>query len=477
MKRHRSGFLLVDILLGVAVFAIIIGALTSGLAFSHREVLGSGDRVRAAYVAEQSLEAVRSIRDQDFAALTEGTHGLTIQDGLWTLSGTGSVTEAGYNTAVSLANATDDRIAVTVNVSWNFGANRSGNLELHGEVGNWRQTVTPGDWSTVSEDGSYIDDDTPLFNRAVAAGGYLYVTSETSDGGDGLYVFDITDTSNPTRVASSYALSSPAYDIAVSDGYLFVVVGNSSTEIVIYDLSTPETLSASDIVATINVAGSAKARSIAIDGTTLYVGSVSGGSAVSFASYDISDINSIAALDTYDESENYNSIAVTDGYAYIASGKDTAELRIVDVQSPSNLTIPTASGAYNLTDTANALSIQALNGYALLGRASVSVSEEILLFDISPHVLSSSGPWNLEAGANVNGIAMDPAATYGFIASENDSKEFSVVNIATFAAGGAPEIATFDTDTGVGRGVYYSWDLDRSILLTNSAIIILQPGS
>lgn len=473
--NNRSGFLLVDILLGVAIFAIIIGSLTSGLAFSHREVIGSGDRIRAVYVAEEALEAVRSIRDQDFASLADGTHGLAVENGLWALSGTGYTTEAGYETAVTLQTTATDRVGVTANTSWDFGVNRSGSLVLYSEVVNWRKIVASGDWSTVSADGSYEDAGTPLFNQAIVSGDYLFVTSETSDGGDGLYVFDISNTASPTRVAGSYTLADPAYGLALKDNYLFVAVG-ASTEINIYDITTPSSLSAGDIVATINVDGTGNVRGLELDGDTLYVTSAAGAGAVSLASYDVADLGGITQLDTLDELENYNDLAIVDDFIYIATGKDTAELRIVDATSPSFLEYATLSGSYNLTDVSDGLSVQAHADYALVGTANVDIAEEIALFDISPNVLSVDGPWLFEAGAAVNGVDMDLTETYGFIAAENDGKEFSVVDIATFAGGGAPEIATYDTDTGYGRGVYYSWELDRAFLMTNTAVIILKPG-
>ena len=474
--KQRPGILLIDILIGISVFTVIVGGLMSGLAYSHRSVISSGERIRAVYFAEEALEAVRSIRDQGFDNLTDGTHGVVRQGGLWTFSGTEAVTGSGFTTSATVTTVATDRKTVIASTHWDFGPNRNGTVELSTEVTNWRKDITPGDWTSITLEGAYTAEDTPLFNAAVAVDDYLYVTSETSDGGDGLYVFDISDTSNPTRVADSYTLSDPGYAITEYGGYLFVVIGDG-TEVNVYDISTPSSLSAGDIVDTINVGGNSSARGMFAFNNTLFVTTVAGGSAKSVSTYDISDIDNISSLGTYDDGETYYDIAVVGDYAYAATGTDTAELRIIDVSNPASMGIPTSSGSFNLTDTADAFSVSAENDYALIGRANVDIADEIALFDITPAPLSGNGPWYLEAGAAVNSVDMDPAETYGFIASENDGKEFSVIDIATFATGGNPEVANYDTDTGVGRGVHYSWDHDRAFLLTNTAVLIFAPSS
>ena len=68
--KNRDGFLLLDVLVGVAVFAVFAGIIGVTMLASQESTLGSGDRMRGVYLADEALETVRSVRDQDFDSLT-----------------------------------------------------------------------------------------------------------------------------------------------------------------------------------------------------------------------------------------------------------------------------------------------------------------------------------------------------------------------------------------------------------------------
>jgi hypothetical protein len=325
-------------------------------------------------------------------------------------------------------------------------------------------------------DGAYVDDDTPLFNNAAAMESYAFVTSETSDGGAGLYVFDITDTSSPQQVASTFNLGHAGYDILIVGTNLYVVTGDSGNEVRIYDITTPSTLSSDDLVASIDIPGTSKARTIAYYDDTLYVASQEDTGQSEIYTYDVSDLGSISQLDNLnDPGSSFSDVRLHNGYAYLASSMDTMELRIVDVFDPADLQFA-AGGGYNVTDTPDGTSIAALGDYVLLGRNQGDVTEELHLFDISQSPVPPSAPWNAETGESVNALDADPTSTYAFAANNHDSQELIVLNVATFAAGGNPIVETYDTTTGDGRGVTYDILHDRVFLMTNTAFIILKPS-
>lgn len=297
-----------------------------------------------------------------------------------------------------------------------------------------------------------------------------------SDGGHGLYVFDITDPHTPTWVATGFDLGYAGYGVAAAGGYLYVVTGNGGAEIHVYDIVDPASLNVDDRVSTINVPASAKARSLVVFGDTLFVASLEDATEKELFAYDIATPASPVLLGSLEDTgSSFTGIGLRNGYTYLSNTSDTAELRVVDVFDPANMQLA-PGGGYNVADTPNANAVAAVGGYVLLSRDAGDVTEELHLFDVSSVPVPASAPWNHEVGAVASGLAADLTASYGFVATGNSSKELVVVDLARFAAGQNPEVASYDTTTGAGRGVTYSISHDRVFLLTNKAFIVIKPG-
>lgn len=475
--RHRPGVLFLDVLIGTAVFAIVVSGVIYAMLFSQQGMLKSGDRIRGVSLARQGLVATRTIRDADFDTLEEGTFGVQLgESGTWELTETPSTTADGYTTSIVIESLSDDRYKVTATTEWDLGIEGNGSVSVSTEMSDWHRTLEVGNWASVSLDGAYVDDGTPLFNAAVIGESYAFVTSETSDGGAGLYVFDISSTSSPVRTASAFDLGVAGYQMALIEPYLFVATGDASQEIRIYDVSSPATLSSSNLVSSINVPGDANVRAITYYNGVLYVGAKEDAGESEMFTYDVADVESIGVLDELnDPGSSFLDLQLLNGYAYLASSLDTSELRVVDVYDPVDLVLATGEG-YNVTDTPDATSVVAAGDYVVLGRLQGDISEEFHLFDVSESPVPPSAPYNAEAGEDVNALAADPTGAYVFAATNHDSQEFVVLDIDTFASGGNPITEVYDTATGFGRGVTYDIGLDRAFLLTNTAFIILKPA-
>ena len=334
-----------------------------------------------------------------------------------------------------------------------------------------------GNWESISLDGAYIDDGTPLFNDAAVTANYAFVTSEVSDGGEGLYVFDMSDTANPLKIDIPLSLGVAAYDVFVLGTNAYVVTADAGAEVQIFDISNPESLSTEDRLASINVPGNGLARSMAYINDTLFVASQEDSTASEFFAYDVSDTESITLQDSLnDDSASYARVILYNGYAYISSSNDSSELRIVDVYDPSDLQFAPSGGGYNLPDTPNGTAIVGSNGYVILGRQQGDITDELHIFDISESPVPSTAPFNAEAGSTVNALDAEPTGTYAFAANEHDSQELVVLDMDTFLSGGNPIVDVWDTSTGLGRGVYYDATHDRVFLLTNTAIVLLKPS-
>jgi hypothetical protein len=472
--KARDGFLLLDALLGIVVFGLFITAAGASLLFSQSGFLASGDRMRGTFLSEQSLEAVRNIRDQDFALLSAGTYGIQVgASGMWELFGTGTTTSDGYTSNVTITVSGSSTIAASARTQWNHGLSRSGSVVLVTEVTNWRVEQAIGNWSSVSLQGSYIDGGLPLFQKVIVKGNYAYITSTN---GAGLYVFDISNLASPTRVANAFTLSAAGYDLLAVGDVLYVLTSDTSSELRSYDIGSPNTLLPTDIIAQVSIPGDDRGRSLDYFNESLFVGAREDGAESELYSYSASGGN-LTLLDSLDTSGGFIDIAVRQAYVYSGNTDNVAELRVADAFDPADLQDAPGIG-YNLTDVYDGNAVITFGTGLIVGRVDGSSIEEIVLFDIedSPVPSPPPGPWYHEIGSSASDIAIEPGGRYAFIASDHADKELQIIMPDRLSAGLQAEVEVYDSANGAANGVFYDMSKDRLFLATNDALEIIQPG-
>lgn len=464
---------MLDALLGVVIFGLFIVAVGSSLLFSQRGFLASGDHMRGAFLAEKSLEALRTIRDQDFSLLTPGTYGVQIGSGnTWELTGSGAVTTDGYTSTVTITASGTDTIVAVARTAWDHGMGRSGSVVLTTEVTNWQREQPIGNWSNVSQQSAYVNIGI-LFNKVVVRGNYAYVTSGNTTG---LYVFDVSDLNNPVRTAGTFSLGAAGYDLLAVGDILYVLTSDTSSELRSYDISSPTTLSATDLIGQENIPADNRARSLGYFNGSLFVGAREDGIESELYSYSASG-GSLTLLDSFDNAGGFMDISVRQAYIYSSNTQDVAELRVVDAFDPANLTDAPGVG-YNLTDIYDGSAVATFGTAALLGRLDGSSIEELILFDITDSVVPSPppGPWYYEVGGNAEDLAVEPGGRYIFLASSHPDKELQVVDPNRLSGGQPAELTSYDSPNGAASGVFYDMIKDRVFLATNDAFEIIQPG-
>lgn len=189
---NTQGFSLVEVMLAVSVFAILAIAFSSSFIYGIDAVASGGNRVRASMLANEGLEAVRNIRDENFGALIDGIHGLTTSLGEWVFSGTED-TQGIFTRTVTVSSINEKRKNIVSRVSWQQGTRVSsvstvtrltdwdsvvenGTITVHKNVINTFGTKTAQDFApyTVGSTTVNIDTATPF-----APG--TYTVSETVD--------------------------------------------------------------------------------------------------------------------------------------------------------------------------------------------------------------------------------------------------------------------------------------------------------
>lgn len=475
----RPGFLLLEVMLGIVLFSLFLSAIGFTLLYGQEGTIMSGDRVRATHLTQRALEAARSIRDTTFSGLTAGQHGVWINGaGQWAFTGSAVTFSGGYVTQLTVTPLASDWIGLTAETRWKHGYGRSGSVILSTQLTDWRSTIPVGNWASLTLQGTYTAAGTPLFNHVDLSGDYAFITSEVSDGGVGLYIIDLSNLSSPQRVAASFSLGSAGYAVRVRGQRLYVLTADANAELKVYDIASPTVFSAADLVTSYNIPGSGRGRSMVVAGNSLVVGVTE--SATSghdeLYTFDISNSGSVVLQDSLDRSASFWSVALSGTSALLASSDDGAELLLADIETPANLSFPANQG-YNMTNSQDALTVAVSGTAAVLGRANGSSIDEMALFDLEGgggFPAPPPGPWYHEVGGSVNGVAMDPAGCYAFLASDFSNKELQIVRIRSSAL---PEASSYNATSGAGRGLHYDAERDRLLLLTNTALHIFQPGS
>jgi hypothetical protein len=462
-------------MLGIAVFGLFLTATGLVLLHGQENTVVGGDRVRGTSYAQEALDATRAIRDGSFANLTDGAHGLALNgSSQWTFNGTNYTGSGGYIVSATITVLAPDWVRVVGETKWKHGYNRSGSVLITTELTDWRSARPAGDWSLAVLEGSYVDGGIPVFNAAAVAGEYAFATSDASLGGAGLYVFDISDTTSPQRVAATFTLGVgvSGYDVATKGRVLYVITSDSAQEIRAYDISAPTTLADGNLLASFNLSGSSLATSLRLDGSRLYVGAQQDATFREFYSFDVSNSNAIVPLASLETTTTLNRIARSGTSAFLATSDPVAEMKMVRATSSGGLSL-LSNGDFNIASTERGTSVFATGTAALLGRLRGTGIQELVYFDARA-AGGNPPPAALyhEGSGSLLGVDADPGKCYGFLAADSGRKAFQIINLRDPALG---ELFSYDSINGRGSGLFYDIVRDRVYVLTRSAFLIFRP--
>lgn len=137
--KGGKGFSLVEILLSVSLFSFVITALVGAFIYGQESAAISGMRSRAIFLAEEGLEASRNIRDNNFADLTNGEHGLAISESnRWVFSETSDIADI-FTRQIAISAIDANRKQAISTVTWRQTPQRSGSVSLTTYLTNWRR--------------------------------------------------------------------------------------------------------------------------------------------------------------------------------------------------------------------------------------------------------------------------------------------------------------------------------------------------
>lgn len=449
MKNH--GFSLVEVLLAVSVFGLMVTGLIGGLIYGQQSTQLAGQRVRAVMLADEGLEAVRNIRDANFANLADGTYGLTTTGNQWNLSGSSDTTDI-FTRAVTISTVDTNRKSITSSVAWQQNVQRGGLVSLATRLSYWMKVV--GSWASPTQAASIDLSGNQDGVKVQVQGNYAYLVR--SNASNNFVVIDVTNPSAPSTL-STISITGKPTNIYVSGNYAYVTSNDNSQELQIIDISSP---SSPSVVGSYNASGNADANGVYVVGNTAYVVRANSANA-EFSIVNVTNHSSPAELGTLDLGAVGYEVVVSGNYAYAASGSNSQEVQVVDISSPS---APFLSGpGMNLSSNTDATTI-AFSGTTLF------VGQGTTLYDIS--VSNPLLPVNLgsiSTSDTLSDIALNlgNGGTYVYIATTDNSLEFQVIDVTTPATpvllgsvntpgndnlSGIAYDATLDRAFGVGAG-------------------------
>lgn len=141
----KKGFSLLELVLAVAIFSMFSIGLGYMLIDSNLTTRLAGERILALLHAKESIDAVQSIGENDWGALTEGDHGLGFVADTWSFSGESDMIDSDpnldddkYTRVINIANTATSTMTVTVTISWSVTDTRSAEVALTTLITNWR---------------------------------------------------------------------------------------------------------------------------------------------------------------------------------------------------------------------------------------------------------------------------------------------------------------------------------------------------
>jgi len=142
-REEQAGQSLAEIIIAVGVFAIGMATVGMLVLNAQSSSIRSIERTKAVFLAKEGLEAIRSIRNGDYDYITDGTYGIALSGGRWTLSGA-SDSQDKFTRTVSITSLDVDTKRIESNVSWQSQSGPPGNVVYSEQLADWEQTQGQG---------------------------------------------------------------------------------------------------------------------------------------------------------------------------------------------------------------------------------------------------------------------------------------------------------------------------------------------
>lgn len=430
--ESKSGFSIVEVLLSGSIFLLLLSAILGAVIYGGEGSAASGERVRAIYLAEEGLEAVRNIKDAGFSNLPDGTFGLTTSTNIWSLSGSSNAIET-FNRQIQISSMDTNKKHVTSTVTWQQSATRTGRVSLATRFTNWARSA--GVWLTPNKIASINFTGNQDGSKIAVQGNYAYIVR--ADGSPDFAVVDISNPALPT-ILGTLSLAGIPQNIAVSGSFAYISNETNTQELQIINIANPK---APVVAGTYNAPGTANGTGVFVSGTTAYLLRITS-TDNEFLIINASSPSSPFLVGSLNLGDTGREVWVSGSYAYVAGANNTQELQVINITNPA---LPVFQGILNLSGTNDAFTITGFGATLLLGHNTfldiINVSTPA-----SPSLLGS-----INLGGRVNDLALyNIDNSLVFAGTSNGTMEFQVIDITNPASPALQSsLNLFDNANGV----------------------------
>jgi len=136
-ERIIFGFSLVEILVSISLFLIFVTTVSNMISYSFKQQIYSTNIMKALILADESLEIVKNIRDNDFSNLTNGIYGLSSNADHWAF--TESVDVSGiFERQIEISDFNDGQKIINITINWDDEISDTNSFSASTFLTDWR---------------------------------------------------------------------------------------------------------------------------------------------------------------------------------------------------------------------------------------------------------------------------------------------------------------------------------------------------
>ncbi len=438
---------MLEVLISLAIVLISITAIVSVAFQNQSSSTYTQLNSTALYLAQRSLEDVRSAAKNNFSALASS-----------------SSTEDIFLKEIVVENISDSKKRITSRITWKTDPLRPQKVEFVTILTNWKSVAsdggsgpggTPtGNWASPrtlgttdlgpGNEGTDIwIKDTTVFMTAAAS----------SPAKDDFFSFDVSNPNAPIKLASINT-GAGLRSLSIKGNYAYVA-NQGTSQLQIIDISNPSNPVLVKSMSMQNV--SEEGRSVFATEGLVFIGSKqSSGNEVQI--FNISNPLNPGFVSSIETSADINDVYVYDNRAYIASQKSTGAITVYNVSNPS---FPQQLSIIDFADAG--LSVFAKDPFTLFS----GIGNDFNIYNMtnpqSPVLVST-----IDVGNVINDIyVVDYLA---FLATGDSNKEFQIVNVANYSN---PYIYATLNFPQMGTGIAYRNNIVYMSVRSNDALRII----
>ena len=460
----NSGAVLVEILVAIALMAVITPSVIGGLITARQGEPQQSQRLGAVAVSKQTQEAFRVIREKGWSNIsTSGTYHPVLNGGTWELA-TGVETVGSFNRSIIISDVFRDSLG---NISTTGTIDPS--TKKVRTIINWTEPyassmVTDAYFTRYLENIAHVETTYDNFSIGNTAGATVnHTNNDLVDGDITLGGGGHGDWCKPNLAVYGFNLSHNANARAISaiEGRAYAVTGDNNSSETFFDISITDT---NPPVASASGSTTGQKKAYGVFGDNLYGYIATDTRQEQGTIINLSNHTEIGFLDLGQNSLRGRSITVVNDLAYLSASDNKIYIFNIATKTGTHASIA-ASAA--LSGTAKKISIVGNNLYASVD----STSNQLVIIPLTNNGQSFGTPVNISVSGQVGRdvfIKDDGNRAYLATSVSASQNELFIIDTNPLSPNYKNTLASYDTSGMDPQGV--------TVVTNNKAVIVGNGG-